>query len=514
MVWIGDSITQATHDTAVLGGFVGRFADWALTQPGLQIRCVGLNQVDNHFPVSADPQYSESWGGYECFEFQNALAKRPDHSKVATASPMFGFAATSIHKQWIDFVVDACGANNINNGEPAATTWAAHLSWLNALRAALDAAGHTNTEIVVMGGYLDILGFESFATAANAGVSANVYDLFDAAHPTKPLKRGINWRTSLGAYNATNYDDEIHPNATGYNLIMNAASTGVIAVLGPLVLAAAANASNPMGSLSVPAENKLLDHQTNVQAYSPAATHYLHLRSGVGGTTPVTAGVAAGYAPASNANNTTTWPSTVDTSLNTTNGAAFTFPAPSGDWPDITGWVLSDNATDGSGTVLASHSHNAVPVGLTRGALGISTGPFSHPPGDLNIAAPAAGLALLGSGFTLYAISRLMSLMFGAVANTPIVTAHICHFNGNPQSGGTQAGSRTAMTQASVFGAASGGVAASIASVALADQATGNYSAVYDATSGGHLLFSCPRTASVGATGTLVAGQIALRLAA
>lgn len=511
---IGDSIVLAANDDGNKGGIVGRLADWALTQPGLKLRCIGNGLVENHFPGSADPQGHEGMGGYQLaggptgYEYPaqaqtsitSALANRVDTLRDPTFVPMFGPRATSIY-QPLDFVIDCGGANNLNNpGEPTATTHAEHRQWLTALRSALDVRGLTATKIVVMGGYLDINTFQSAVVAANATVQTAVYDAIDALNPGRPLIRLNNWYNLVGLWTGTgvgkNYFDNIHPNGNGYDAIMNGGS-GMLATLGPLILAAA-NESLPMGSLSTYSKNALLDHVRNKATHSPAATHYLHLYSGVGGTTPL-AGTGNGYAAISKTNNTTTWPNAA--ARVKANGTAWTFPTPTGTWPDVTGWKLTDSATEGAGNVLAQDTHTAVPVSLAG-----STGPIAYGVGALTITAAAAGGS--SGGFVDSVVHGLLNLMFGGTAYTQLTTTYGSYWAGNPQAGGSQVAARVALTQASVWTAASGGISVSGADVSLTQQATGTYWAEHDASSGGNLLYSTFRPATVGATGTIQAGQL------
>ncbi len=494
-VFIGDSITVAANDDLNLGGVVGRLADWALTQPGLKLRCIGKENVTNHGVGSADPQGAEGSGGYEFADFVAALANRVDHDRLPTGVPMFGSAATSIH-QPIDFVVDQGGANNLNNiGESTATTHAQHRAWLTALRAALDARGLTACKIVVMGGYLDINApYHTQVVAANATVQTAVYDAIDALNPGRPLIRLNNWYNLVGPWAGTgvgfNYADDIHPNGAGYNAIANGA-TGMLATLGPYLLAAA-NDGTPMGSLSTYAKNKLIDHERNVAAYTPAATHYFHLYSA--GSVPISGN---GYAVVSATNNTTTWTNVA--SRIKANGIAFTWATPTGTWADVTEVRVTDNATEGAGNVLATDTFTAVPVS-------VATGPFSIPVAGLTITA-ATNVSV--GGFTDTVAAELLNLMFGATANSPRATVYGSYWAGDPAGAGTIAGGSVAITQASTWAAASGGLAVTSAAITLTQQATGTYWAEHTAAAGaGTLLFTAPRPASVGAAGSILAGQL------
>jgi hypothetical protein len=489
---IGDSIAVASNDDTVGGGgIVGRLADWATSQ-GIDLRMLGFEGVDGHAT-----QRVEGIGGYEFSEFVAHLSNRVDHYRNPTYVPMLGSAATSVCQR-LDFVIDACGANNLNNpGEPTATTHAQHIAWLTALRAALDARGWTDCKIVVMGGYLDIQTFHAAVVAANATVQTAVYDVIDAANPGRPLVRLTNWYDLVGAWSASTYADTIHIKGAGYDLVMDG-PTGMKAVLGPVIQAFANDESIPMGSLSTDGKNALLNHQHNKATYSPAATHYLHLYSGVGGTTPL-AGTGNGYAAVSKTNNTTTWPNA--SGRVKSNGTAWTFPAPTGTWPDVTGWKLTDNPTEGAGTVLAQDTHTAVPVSLAG-----NTGPISYGVGAITI---TLAQSTTGGRFEDAVVHSLLNLMFGGTAYSQLATTYLSYWNIDPRTGGAaQVGSRQAITQASVWGVANAGRAVSAIDVSLTHQATGTYIAEHDASSGGSLLRSAFRPASVGASGVILAGQL------
>lgn len=497
---IGDSIAVAANDDLNLGGMVGRIADWALTQPGLKVRFIGKENVTNHGAGSADAQGCEGTGGYEFADFVASLANRVDHNKLPTGVPMFGPAATSIY-QPIDFVIDCGGANELNNiGQPTATTHARHRAWLTALRSSLDARGLTACKIVVQGGYLDINApYHTQVVDANATVQTAVYDAIDALNPGRPLIRLPNWGTRVGDWAGTgvgfNYYDDIHPNGAGYNAIANGAS-GMIAQLGPYILAAA-NDGAAMGTLSTYAKNKLLDHKHNLAAYTPAATHYLHLYADAACTVPLTSGTASGYVAKSQTNNTTTWANLASRIKAT--AIAWTFASPTGTWPAVLGWKLTDSATEGAGNVLASDSHTAVPVS-------VATGPISYAAGAITI---TAATHVSVGGWTDAAAAELMNLMFGATANSPRATVYGSYWAGDPAGAGTIAGGSVAITQASTWGAASGGLAVTTADITLTQQATGTYWAEHSAAAGGGtLLYVAPRPASVGAGGTIQAGQL------
>jgi hypothetical protein len=252
-----------------------------------------------------------------------------------------------------------------------------------------------------------------------------------------------------------------------------------------------------MGNLSPFTRTTAVNHLRNKATYSPAATHYLHLYSDTGLTTPLTAGNASGYVAASNTNDTTTWPA--PSSRGVSNGVAFNFPAPSGTWPQVYGWKLTDSATEGAGNVLAQHVMVS-PLSPT-----VATGPVSAGVGSITVSA-ATNVAV--GGFTDAVVHGILGLIFGGTAYAPLATDYGSHWAGDPAGAGAQAGSRVAITQATAWNAASGGQAVTGASVALAQQATGTYWAEHDAAAAGNLLFTATRPATVGATGTILAGQV------
>jgi hypothetical protein len=248
-----------------------------------------------------------------------------------------------------------------------------------------------------------------------------------------------------------------------------------------------------MGNLSTFAKNTLLDHVRNKATYSPAATHYLHLYADDALTVPITSGTAPGYAVVSKTDNTTTWPNAA--ARVKSNGTAWTFPSPTGTWPDVHGWKLTDSATEGAGNVLASDIHTPVAVSLAG-----DTGPIAYGAGAITI-------TVASTGFVDAVVHGLLNLMFGGTAYTQLTTTYGSYWDDAPP-GGTQEGSRVALTQATVWGAASGGVSVTATDITLAQQANGDYWAEHDASSGGNLLFYAPRPASVGALGTIQAGQL------
>lgn len=261
--------------------------------------------------------------------------------------------------------------------------------------------------------------------------------------------------------------------------------------LGELFVSQFAQA-NPMGTLSAFARSTLVNHQNNKATYSPAATHYVHwYASGVA----LTSGNSPGYAANAVTNNTTTWPNA--SSRVKANGVAFTqTPSGTGLSPDEV--RITDSATEGAGNVLASDTFSAVTWSVAAGPVSIAIGAFT-------ITAPT-NVAV--GGFTDAVVHSLYNLMFGGTAYSQLATTYISHWAGDPAGAGAQAGSRVAMTQASQWGSASSGQAQSILAVSLTQQATGTYFAIHDAAAAGNLLMSCTRSASIGASGTILAGQL------
>ena len=255
--------------------------------------------------------------------------------------------------------------------------------------------------------------------------------------------------------------------------------------------------ANPMGSLSTFAKTTLVNHVRNKATYSPAATHYLHLYADAACTVPLTGGTAPSYAAVSQTNNTTTWPA--PSSRTVASGVAWNFPTPTGTWPNVAGWKLTDSATEGAGNVLAQHAL------VASVAVNTGTGPIGFAIGAITVVA-ATNVAT--GGFVDAVVHGLLGLMFGGTAFAPLATTFGAWWAGDPAGAGAQAGSRVSLTQATTWGSASGGMAVTAASISLTQQATGTYWAEFDASVAGNLLYSAPRPASVGSTGTILAGQI------
>jgi hypothetical protein len=262
---------------------------------------------------------------------------------------------------------------------------------------------------------------------------------------------------------------------------------------------AAFKAINPMGTLTTFARTSLLAHARNKVAYVAAATHYFHLKAG--GAYVSQSGT--GYAPLSRTNNATNWPNASGRAK--ANGVALTWASPTGNWGNVDEVEVTDSATPGAGNILASDTFTAVPVGNTAGPGSSDTGPFAIGIGSLTITAPSHVGA---GGFADSVVHSLLNLMFGGAAYSAPATTYGCYFAGDPAGAGTQAGSRVAITQASTWGTAAAGLIATQADLTLAHQGTGTYWAEFDASSSGNLLYCAPRPGTVGAGGTILAGQL------
>jgi hypothetical protein len=246
----------------------------------------------------------------------------------------------------------------------------------------------------------------------------------------------------------------------------------------------------PMGSIAVGARNAGINHEMNKAAYTPPATHYFHWYA-AGGVPLNSATNAPGYAPVAIANNTTLWPAPSGRAVS--NGVAITTPAPSGSWPDVTEVRCTDSPTEGAGTLLASNTFAAMPANQGTGPLSIGIGNFV--------------VSLPAENWSDTAVHRVLGLLFGGTTYTADTTLYVSYWAGDPKGAGAQVGSRVAVTKATVFALASGGASYTQAAVSLTHQATGTYVAVHDASSGGNLLYSCPRPTTLGLTGSIVSGQ-------
>jgi hypothetical protein len=292
------------------------------------------------------------------------------------------------------------------------------------------------------------------------------------------------WRIYADDNNVVEYDSAEYTHLTGPGY----------AQMGELI-AAKFQELFPMGTLGTYAKNKLLDHELNQAAHTPDVEYYVHLRSGGSGLTALGAG-ANGYASLVIDNDTTTWPA--PSSREVANGIAFTWDSPSDDWPDVDEVWITTSATEGAGELIASDTFD--PIEVTP-----ETGPFEIGVGDFVVTAPAGG-------FVDTVVHRMLGLMFGGTTYVATATQYISYWAGDPQGAGAQAGARVAMTMATQFDVASNGIASNSATIALTQQATGTFIAVHDAAAAGSLIYSASRLATVGATGTILVGQLRVKL--
>lgn len=227
-----------------------------------------------------------------------------------------------------------------------------------------------------------------------------------------------------------------------------------------------------MGTVSAPARTALTNHYRNKQVYTPAATHYAHA---------YVAGVPKSDTPVSFANNGTSYgaPSGRSVAL----AILLDFAAPVTDWGAVDEIRITDNATPGAGLEIGRHTLPApITIGVTLGPGGVPTGPLRVTGVTLTMAAGC---------FTNAVAHELLGLMCGAVANSPRATVYGTYFAGDPQGAGAEtSAARTAITQATAWGAASSGLALTAAPIALADESDATHYAEYSASSGGTLLFS------------------------
>jgi hypothetical protein len=250
----------------------------------------------------------------------------------------------------------------------------------------------------------------------------------------------------------------------------------------------------PMGSMATGGADAALKHELNNAAYSPPATHYFHLYAG---GVALTGFNSPGYVAASATNNTTTWPTPASRAVS--NGVEITFPTPSADWLSADEVRVTDNATEGAGTVLGIDTFPAMPATD-------ETGPIKFAVGDLTFTMSAA------SGFVDAVAERMLGLIFGGTTYAASATTYLSYWAGDPQGAGAQAGSRVAITKATGFNAASGGKATTASDITLTQQATGTYVAFHDAAAAGNLEYSAARPASVGSTGTIRARQLRIAI--
>lgn len=218
-----------------------------------------------------------------------------------------------------------------------------------------------------------------------------------------------------------------------------------------------------MGTLSTYQRTALVNHFRNKGDHTPAATHYC---------AAFVAGVEVSgnsYARSSNTNNKTTWSDAASRAI--TNDVAFTFPDATGAWGEIDEVRIYDHAT--AGNELARHTLDT-PIEIDD-----TTGPLVIDVGAIDITCAAGGL-------TDTVVHELMNLAFGATANSPRATTYGTYFAGDPDAAGSEtSATRTAVTQATAWGAAANGLAKTVAAVALADEGDATYWCEFTASSAG-----------------------------
>lgn len=101
--------------------------------------------------------------------------------------------------------------------------------------------------------------------------------------------------------------------------------------------------------------------------------------------------------------------------------------------------------------------------------------------------------------FTAFSINEMIDWLTGVASPVATGTRYITTFNGNPQAGGTEnintiTGSSNRIAMTASMGASSGGAATNTGVVTFtasaAGSATVDYTAIYDAITGGNLLAS------------------------
>ncbi|HVY27023.1 MAG TPA: hypothetical protein VHB79_10750 [Polyangiaceae bacterium] len=252
-------------------------------------------------------------------------------------------------------------------------------------------------------------------------------------------------------------------------------------------LAALIISENPMGSATTYLKNKILDHKHNRSTFPQPANLYLGAR--IAGAEPST----GGYARKQVAMGTTNFPAITGRVL--TLAVAQSFATSSGSWGGTVDEIfLTDSATLGQGNEWGSHVI-ATPVAMTAASKTLTV-----PASGFNITFPA------GSWVDAEIAATLNHFANGA-AETPRATVYGSYWLGDPRSGGTQLGSRAAMTQASFWAAAVGGVAISAADLSLTVQPTATYFAIHDASTNGTLL-EVFQVASAPVSGVIQAGRL------
>jgi hypothetical protein len=221
------------------------------------------------------------------------------------------------------------------------------------------------------------------------------------------------------------------------------------------------------GGLSTDFKNELIDDVRNVTPHTPLATVYYAGRL---------AGVevaVGGYARKGVTNNTTNYPAAVDGVKSLAVEQQFT-PATGADW----GWIdeLVEYDASSGGTIRAS-MRLINPIYIADGDT------LVIPADGFQVALPA------GWGWAETLRHAILDLAWGGTAHASLATTYPSYYDGDPQDGGTPLGSRVTVTQASTWGASSGGEADSIAAVSITQQVATHW-AEHSASSGGNLLFS------------------------
>lgn len=232
-------------------------------------------------------------------------------------------------------------------------------------------------------------------------------------------------------------------------------------------LAAAFLAFFERGGISTDLKNKLVNHARNTAAYTSPATVYYGARiAGVEVT-------GNGYARKGVTNNTTNYPDASGDVKTLAVEQQFT-PASGGDWGLIDEIVEYDASSGGN---VRASSKLANPIQINDGdTLVIPAGGFqiTMPPGR----------------FEQSVRHSLLNLAWGGTPYSAPATTYGSYFDGDPQGSGTPLGSRVAITQATTWGAASGGEADNSAAVSITQQAAATHWAEHTASSGGSLLYS------------------------
>lgn len=240
-------------------------------------------------------------------------------------------------------------------------------------------------------------------------------------------------------------------------------------------------------SLSNYLELELLDHVWGGAAYSAPATLYVSAHSADPGETGANELASTGsYARVAVTNNLTNWPAASNGSKS--NGAAITFPTPTGGWVAITHFGVWDAATSGNF--------------LGGGALDTPTAAISS--GDtVQFAIGALTVSLASNNTTswtsYYLANGLLDLVFGGQTFTPATNIYFSLHTASPsitganEIAGTNYSRPLLANNATNFPAAAAGAKSNDAVVnfptpGAADWGTATHFGMYDAVSGGNFL--------------------------